>query len=129
MEIQVLAARITELEQAFGQLAETVPGLSVAVVGHVSDDTSLVHPVAGFEVRLQREEDGAGASLYVSVNYGELRTWPPQELSSGGARRERFNVHLTDEFCWGDSVFDTAAELAQDLLAYMQFNLDAAAEV
>jgi hypothetical protein len=124
MEIQALAAHITELERAFRDLAGSVPGLSVAVVGHVTDDDSLVHPVAGFEVRLQKGPDAPGVSLYVSLNYGELRGWQP-----GGANRSRevFNVRLTDEFCWGESVFDTAEELAHELLGYMQFNLDAIA--
>lgn len=129
MEIQVLAARITELERAFQDLSATVPGLSVVIVGHVSVDDSLVHPVAGFEVRLQQEQDGPGVSLYVSVNYGELRSWPAAGGSAAKAARERFNVNLADEFIWGDSVFETADELAQDLLGYMQFNFDAVADV
>jgi hypothetical protein len=126
MEIQVLAARITELERAFHDLSETVPGLSVVIVGHVSVDDTLVHPVAGFEVRLQQKPDGPGVALYVSVNYGELRSW---RADNGNAARERFNVNLSDEFRWGDSIFETADELAQDLLGYMQFNFDAAAEL
>src|SRR5688572_4682002 len=124
MEIQALAAHITELERAFRDLTHSVPGLAVAVVGHVTDDDSLVHPVAGFEVRLQKGDDTPGVSLYVSLNYGELRAW---QSRGANLRREVFNVRLTDEFCWGESVFDTAEELAQELLGYMQFNLDAIA--
>ena len=124
MEIQALAAHITDLERAFRDLTRTVPGLSVAVVGHVTEDDTLVHPVAGFEVRLQQGPNEPGVSLYASLNYGELRTWSAGRTSP---RREVFNVRLTDEFCWGESVFETAEELAQELLGYMQFNLDAVA--
>jgi hypothetical protein len=35
-------------------------------------------------------------------------------------------VHIDEPgFGWGDSMFPSAQELAHDLFAYMQFNLDA----
>ena len=122
MDVQAVATRVTELEQAFQHLSDNVPGLGVDVVGHMSNNRSLVHPVAGFRVKLQHEGENAGVSLYVSANYAEMTRWP----TDGGTLRERFNVRLSDGFIWGDSDFDDARELAQELLGYMQFNLDAA---
>jgi hypothetical protein len=122
MNIQEVANRVTELEQAFQGLSEFVPGLAVDVVGHMSNDQSLVHPVAGFQVKLQHEDGGPGVTLYVSANYAELRRWP---IDGSGAVRERFNVRLSNEYVWGESSFDDASELAHELLGYMQFNLDA----
>jgi hypothetical protein len=117
-----LAARqITELAHAFGGFAQSVPGLRVDVVGHLAGSRQFVHPVAGFHVRLQGEA-GTGMSLYVSSRYGELVQWRP----GVGALRERFDVSIDDPgYGWGDSTFPTAHELAHDLVAYMQFNLDA----
>ena len=123
MDVQAVATRVTELEQAFEHLSDHVPGLAVDVVGHMSNNRTLVHPVAGFRVQLQHEGDNAGVSLYVSANYAEMTRWP----ADGGTLRERFNVRLSDGFVWGDSNFDGAVDLAQELLGYMQFNLDAAA--
>jgi hypothetical protein len=120
MEIQAVASRITQLEHAFQRLSSQVPGLQVEVVGHMSNDRSLVHPVAGFQVKLQNQGENAGVLLYVSASYAELTRWP----ADGGATRERFNVKLSEGFVWGDSSFDEAGELASELLAYMQFNLD-----
>ena len=98
------------------------------LVGHMSTDRSLVHPVAGFQVKLQHDEDGAGVSLYISASYAELTRWPSPDDSQGGAMRERFNVRLAEGFKWGDSEFEDPTELAQELLGYMQFNLDAVSE-
>ena len=120
MEIQAVASRITQLEHAFQRLSGQVPGLQVEVVGHMSNDRSLVHPVAGFQVKLQHEGENAGVLLYVSASYAELTRWP----ADGGAMRERFNVKLSEGFVWGDLSFNEASELASELLAYMQFNLD-----
>ncbi len=120
MEIQAVASRITELEKAFQRLSGHVPGLQVEVVGHMSNDRSLVHPVAGFQVKLQHEGENAGVLLYVSASYAELTRWP----SDGGALRERFNVRFSGGFVWGESSFDEADVLASELLGYMQFNLD-----
>lgn len=126
MNIQEVASRVTELEQAFQELSLIVPGLAVDVVGHMSNDRSLVHPVAGFQVKLQHEDDGPGVSLYVSANYAELRRWPVIDDNDGaGATRERFNVRLSHGYVWGESSFEDPSELAQELLGYMQFNLDA----
>jgi hypothetical protein len=117
-----LAARqITELAHAFGGFARNVPGLRVEVVGHVAGSRDYVHPVAGFHVKLAGEGE-TGISLYVSSQYAELVRWQP----GVGALRERFDVQIDDAgYGWGDSTFPTAHELAHDLVAYMQFNLDA----
>jgi hypothetical protein len=117
-----LAARqITELAHAFRAFSLTVPGLSVEVVGHLAESRQFVHPVAGFYVKLAGES-GTGISLYVSSSYAELVQWRP----GAGALRERFDVEIDGGgYGWGDSVFPTAHELAHDLVAYMQFNLDA----
>lgn len=114
------ARGITELAQAFRVYEDRVPGLTVDVVGHVAGSRVLVHPIAGFHVRLP-SESGTGASLYVSARYGELVRWKP----GAGALRERFDVSLDEAgYGWGDSLYPTAAELAHDLIAYLQFNLD-----
>ncbi|MEX1182620.1 MAG: hypothetical protein WEF86_05255 [Gemmatimonadota bacterium] len=113
--------QITELAQAFRGFAQSVPGLTVEVVGHVAGHRQYVHPVAGFHVRLRGGDDG-GIELYVSSRYGELVRWRP----GTGALRERFDVHIDEPgYGWGESTFPTAHELAHDLVAYMQFNLDA----
>jgi hypothetical protein len=113
--------QITELAHAFRIYASRLPGMSVDVVGHVAGNQQYVHPVAGFHVRLPGEH-GIGLSLYVSSRYGELVRWRP----GAGALRERFSVRIDDPgFGWGESQFPTADELAHDLIAYMQFNLDA----
>ncbi|HSJ25473.1 MAG TPA: hypothetical protein VK929_12420 [Longimicrobiales bacterium] len=115
------ARGITELAQAFRVYEGLVPGLSIDVVGHVAGSRVMVHPIAGFHVRLPSAND-TGASLYVSARYGELVRWRP----GAGALRERFEVNLDDAgYGWGDSVYPTAAELAHDLIAYLQFNVDA----
>jgi hypothetical protein len=121
MDVQAVASRVTELEKAFQKLSDSVPGLAVDIVGHMSDNDSLVHPIAGFRVDLQHEGENAGVVLYVSANYAELTRW----AGDNGALRERFNVKLSEGFVWGESIFDDPAELAQELLGYMQFNLDA----
>ena len=117
---------MTELSDAFRDFCNTVPGLRVDVVGYMAGSDTLVHPVAGFEVRLQRES-GAGVSLYISASYAELTSWTGKssELKTGRAVRERFNVNFGEEFEWGGSAFEFADELASGLLGYMQFNLDA----
>jgi hypothetical protein len=113
--------RMTELVEAFRGFAETVPGLEVEVVGSVAGDDELVHPVAGFHVLLPGEAE-TGVSLYVSAHYAELVRWRP----GAGALRERFDVRLEEAgYGWGESTFPTAYELAHDLMAYMQFNVDA----
>ena len=124
--IDKLAERMTQLADAFRDFCDTVPGLRIDVVGYMSDSETLIHPVAGFEVRLQRE-NGAGVSLYISASYGELTRWTAKgaELKTGGAVRERFDVHFGEQFEWGDSAFEFADELAAGLLGYLQFNLDA----
>ncbi|MGH7446191.1 MAG: hypothetical protein ACREK1_00175 [Longimicrobiales bacterium] len=119
--VDMASRQITELAQAFRAYAQNVPGLKVDIVGHLAGNQQYVHPVAGFHVRLNGEA-GAGISLYVSSRYGELVRWK----QGTGALRERFTVHIDDPgFGWGDSTFPTAQELAHDLFAYMQFNLDA----
>lgn len=126
-EVQRLAERMTFLASAFRDFTKTVPGLRVDVVGYLADSDTMIHPVAGFEVRLQRE-GGAGVSLYVSASYAELTRWTAigTELRTGGATRERFDVDFEEEdYQWGDSSFDEPKELAHELLGYMQFNLDA----
>jgi hypothetical protein len=102
--------------------------MRVDVVGYMADSTTQVHPVAGFEVRLQRDS-GAGVSLYISASYAELTSWTGKssELKTGRAVRERFNVHFGDEYEWGGSAFEFADELANALIGYMQFHLDAIA--
>jgi hypothetical protein len=127
-EIQRLAERMTFLASAFRSFAKSVPGLRVDVVGYLADNESMIHPVAGFEVRLQRENGGAGVSLYISASYAELTRWTSKgtELRQGGATRERFDVDFEEEdYQWGESSFEEPAELAHELLGYMQFNLDA----
>lgn len=124
MDIKEVAERVTRLERAFRVLAEHVPGLATDVVGHMSTDRSLVHPVAGFQVKLQNEDGGGRVHLYISANYAELTRWPGPDDAHTGARRERFNVRLSEGYEWGESSFDDPAELAQELLGYMQFNLD-----
>lgn len=115
------ARQMTELAQAFRAFQSSVPGLDVEVVGHVAGNRQYVHPVAGFHVRLPADDE-TGISLYVSSRYAELVRWRP----GSGALRERFDVRLDDPgYGWGDSTFPTARELAHDLIAYMQFNLDA----
>jgi hypothetical protein len=114
-------SQMTELVEAFRGFVEAVPGLEVEVVGHVAGDRDVVHPVAGFHVLLAGEA-GTGVSLYVSSRYAELVRWRPE----GGALRERFDVRLDGPgYGWGESTFPTAYELAHDLMAYMQFNVDA----
>lgn len=121
VEVDPAARQITELAHAFGGFAQNVPGLRVDVVGHLSGSRQYVHPVAGFHVRLPGE-NGMGISLYVSSRYAELVRWHPTR----GALRERFDVELDGVgYGWGDSTFPTAYALAHDLIAYMQFNLDA----
>jgi hypothetical protein len=117
-----LASRqVTELAEAFRAFSRTVAGLKVDVVGHIAGSRHFVHPVAGFHVHLSGE-NGTGISLYVSSRYGELVRWRPEV----GAMRERFSVRITEPgYGWGDSDYPTAHELAHDLVAYMQFNLDA----
>jgi hypothetical protein len=122
MNFDPLTQRITELERAFRSFEKSNPGLTVEVVGHVAGQEDLVHPVAGFHVRLAPEDGDGGVELYVSASYAELTRW-----AEAGAIRERFNVQLTEGFGWGESVFPTAAGLAHDLLGYMLFNLDVAA--
>ena len=127
-EIQRLSERMTYLGTAFRNLAEPVPGMRVDVVGYMSDSNTMIHPVAGFEVRLQPKNSGAGVSLYISASYAELKRWSAKgtELREGGAVIERFDVDFEEEdYQWGDSSFEEPEELAQALLAYMQFNLDA----
>ncbi|MGQ0813241.1 MAG: hypothetical protein ACT4O1_02115 [Gemmatimonadota bacterium] len=127
-EIQRLSERMTYLASAFRGFGETVPGLRVDVVGYMADSDTMIHPIAGFEVRLQRENAGAGVSLYISASYAELTAWTAKgtELRKGGARRERFDVDFGEEdYQWGDSAFEEPQELAHELLGYMQFNLDA----
>jgi hypothetical protein len=115
------AQQITELAHAFRSYASNVPGMVVEVVGHVAGNRRYVHPVAGFHVRLPSESD-TGVSLYVSSRYAELVRWRP----GAGALRERFSVSIDDPgYGWGESSYPTAHELAHDLMAYMQFNLDA----
>lgn len=122
-EIQRLSERMTYLATAFRNFAERVPGLRVDVVGYMADSDSMIHPVAGFEVRLQRDKAGAGVSLYISASYAELTRWA---ATGGGALRERFDVDFEEEdYQWGDSAFDEPDQLAHELLGYMQFNLDA----
>jgi hypothetical protein len=114
-------SQMTELVEAFRGFVEAVPGLEVEVVGHVAGDRDVVHPVAGFHVLLAGEA-GTGVSLYVSSRYAELVRW----RAGGGALRERFDVRLDGPgYGWGESTFPTAYELAHDLMAYMQFNVDA----
>jgi hypothetical protein len=114
-------SQMTELVEAFRSFVEAVPGLEVEVVGHVAGDRDVVHPVAGFHVLLAGEA-GTGVSLYVSSRYAELVRWRP----GAGALRERFDVRLDGPgYGWGESTFPTAYELAHDLMAYMQFNVDA----
>ena len=129
MNIEDAAYRVTELERAFREYTERVPGLSVDVVGRVAGNEEMVHPVAGFQVHLNRPGGGTGVRLYVSGNYGEMTRWRGRWASGpgGGAIREKFEVRLEDEYGWGDSVFPTAELLAHDLLGYMQFQLDAVA--
>lgn len=117
---------MTSLADAFRDYCNSVPGLRVDIVGYMAGSNTLVHPVAGFEVRLQRET-GAGVSLYISASYAELTSWTGNraELKTGRAVRERFNVHFGEEFEWGGSAFEFPDELASGLLGYMQFNLDA----
>jgi hypothetical protein len=112
---------VTELAEAFRAFGHRFPELRVEIVGHVAGKGAFVHPIAGFHVHL-KDEAGVGVSLYVSARYAELVRWRP----GAGALRERFDVSL-DEFGygWGGSVYTSAAELAHDLVAYMQFNLDA----
>lgn len=118
---EAASRQMTELAQAFRGFRKTVPGLRVEVVGTMNRSSQYVHPVAGFHVALDRD-DGAGVSLYVSASYAELVRWLP----SAGALRERFDVQLDGEvYGWNASTFQSAADLAHDLLAYMQFNLDA----
>jgi hypothetical protein len=113
--------QMTELANAFRAFSGSVPDLTLEVVGHVAGSRQLVHPVAGFHVRLEGA-DGTGVSLYISSGYAELVRWRP----GVGALRERFEVSLEDQgFGWNDTFFPTAQELAHDLVAYMQFNLDA----
>lgn len=113
--------QMTELAQAFGEFGSSVPELSVEVVGRVADNDEYVHPVAGFHVRLEGPAE-TGVSLYVSEQYAELVQWRP----GAGALREKFAVQLGEAgYSWGDSTFPTAQELAHDLVAYMQFTLDA----
>jgi hypothetical protein len=125
-KIDQLAERMTQLADAFRDFCETVPGLRVDIVGYMAGSETQVHPVAGFEVRLQRES-GAGVSLYISASYAELTSWTGKssELKTGRAVRERFNVHFGEEYEWGGSAFEFADELANALIGYMQFNLDA----
>jgi hypothetical protein len=115
------ARRVTELAAAFRAYQATIPELKVEVVGRVTHDRALVHPVAGFHVKLTEPAGLGGAALYISSNYAELTRW-----GDSGAIRERFSVQLGEEFVWGESAYPTADDLAHDLLAYLQFNLDAA---
>ncbi|HEX6558511.1 MAG TPA: hypothetical protein VF021_03595, partial [Longimicrobiales bacterium] len=127
-EIQRLSERMTFLAGAFRNFAGKVPGLRVDVVGYMADSETMIHPVAGFEVRLQREKGGAGVSLYISASYAELTRWTAKgkELRKGGALRERFDVDFEEEdYQWGESSFEEPEQLAHELLGYMQFNLDA----
>lgn len=117
------AHRVTALERAFRTLARDVPGMSVDVVGHVRGQRRLVHPVAGFTVRLDDAASGTGAALYVSAAYGELSLWRDAKRD-GVTAKEHFTVRLNDGFMWGDSEYPDAAPLAADLLGYLQFNLD-----
>jgi hypothetical protein len=125
MEIEDAAYRVTELERAFREYTERVPGLTVEVMGRVAGNDMLVHPVAGFEVRLQRDAGSQAVRLFVSGNYGELVR--SRGRWGRGSVREMFEVRLEEEFGCGDSVFPTAELLAHDLLGYMQFQLDAVA--
>jgi len=127
-ELQRLAERMTFLATAFRDFAKKVPGLRVDVVGYMADSDSMIHPVAGFEVRLQPANKGSGVSLYISASYAELKRWSAvgSELRKGGVVIERFNVDFEEEdYQWGDSAFEEPQQLAHELLGYMQFNLDA----
>lgn len=119
MVIDPVAQRMTDLAEAFRAFRSSVPGLTVEVVGHMNVDGDLVHPVAGFHVRMPDADGAGGIQLYVSANYGELIRW-----GDAGAVRERFNVQLESGYCWGETEFPDAASLAHDVIAYMQFNLD-----
>jgi hypothetical protein len=126
VSIESLAERVTLLEEAFRRFAGTRPELTVDVVGRVSGHGELVHPLAGFTVRMERAGSG-GVALYVTAGYGELTRWRRPGLSAAGALRERFRVRLVDAFGWGESVFPDAESLAHALIGYMQYNLDAVA--
>ena len=113
--------QITQLAEAFREFTHRIPGLTVEVVGNVASDRQMVHPVAGFHVRLPGPNE-TGVDLYVSSRYAELVRWIP----GTGALRERFNVSIDEPgFGWGETKFETADGLAHDLVAYLQFNLDA----
>lgn len=120
------ASCMTELQRAFQAFTPEATGLSVEVVGHMLDDATLVHPVAGFEVRLVRP-DGT-ATLYVSASYGELEVRPADATFAETATRQSFSVRLAGEYQWGETVFPTPEELAAALLGYMQYQLDSATE-
>jgi hypothetical protein len=112
---------MTELAQAFRAFEDRFPGLTVDVVGHLAGTSRMVHPIAGFHVRLE-PVGGVGVALYVSSRYAELVRWKP----GAGALRERFDVSFDElGYGWGGSLYDTAAELAHDLIAYLQYNFDA----
>jgi hypothetical protein len=97
----------------------------VDVVGTVAGCESWVHPVAGFQVSLQRDDARAGVALYVSSSYGELRRWVEERPAAERRGRESFDVSMREGYGWGESEFDDPDELAHELLAYMQYNLDA----
>ena len=59
--IDQLSERMTRLADAFRDISNTVPGLRVDVVGYMAGSDTLVHPMAGFEVRLQRSRPAAGS--------------------------------------------------------------------
>jgi hypothetical protein len=120
--IEALAERITSLEDAFRGYAAGAVDLAVEVVGHVSGSDALVHPAAGFTVRMERA--GGGVSLYITAGYGELTRWRGPGLTAAGALRERFRVDLLDAYSWGDTVFPSAEELVHALVGYMHYNLD-----
>jgi hypothetical protein len=122
--IEALAARITALRDAFRRCASRTEGLRVEVVGPVSGAEELVHPVAGFTARLERAAEG-GVALYVSAAYAELTRWGAPSTRAAGARRERFRVRLDEKYGWGDADFPTAEELAQALIGYMHYKLEA----
>lgn len=114
------ASSITELQRAFTRLETDVPGLSVDVVGHPVHDDTVVHPVAGFEVRLTR--DDSDARLYVSGLYAELTL---RQEGDERIARQAFAIKLDGTYEWEGTEFPDANELATALLGYVQYQLDA----
>ena len=107
--IDQLSERMTRLADAFRDFSSSVPGLRVDVVGYLAGSDTHVHPVAGFEVRLQGQ-DGAGVSLYISASYAELTSWTARSSELQTGRADDLDLGVTGRIVMGIHVVSSDSQ-------------------